>query len=246
MNTYKITFTRENGTEGSDNFTAPNERQARKDFHEVYRHGNGSITSVELIRENDAPATKQQERDALKKIRAIVESLGPDSYIATAFEGCFEDAEQNIENDFALSMKDRWLSADRKLNAANGTIEDLRDKLSESEKDYEAAHAAAHEIADEKDAEIAQLKEEIEALKKRLLTTDELEGISALIANSRVEADTDAKDAAAAIVEHADNPSSTEFQQAVRKHRDADKRSRQIKAIHERILRVYNDTTAGA
>lgn len=28
MNTYKITFTRENGTVGSDNFTAPSEAQA--------------------------------------------------------------------------------------------------------------------------------------------------------------------------------------------------------------------------
>lgn len=32
MNTYKITFTRENGTVGSDNFTAPSEAQARRDF----------------------------------------------------------------------------------------------------------------------------------------------------------------------------------------------------------------------
>ena len=30
MNTYKITFTRENGTVGSDNFTAPSEAQARR------------------------------------------------------------------------------------------------------------------------------------------------------------------------------------------------------------------------
>lgn len=48
MNTYKITFTRENGTAGSDNFTAPSEAQARRDFKEVYRHGNGTITSAEL------------------------------------------------------------------------------------------------------------------------------------------------------------------------------------------------------
>ena len=32
MNTYKIIFTRENGTQGTDHFTAINERQARKDF----------------------------------------------------------------------------------------------------------------------------------------------------------------------------------------------------------------------
>ena len=107
MNTYKITFTRENGTVGSDNFTAPSEAQARRDFKEVYRHGNGTITSVELV-SNDAPATKQQERAALEKIRKIVAELGPDSYIATAFAGCFEIAAENIENDFADSMKERY------------------------------------------------------------------------------------------------------------------------------------------
>lgn len=156
MNTYEITFTRENGTTGTDRFTAANEKQARKDFREVYRHGNGTITSVALVAEN-VPASKQQEREALDQIRAIVDTLGPDSYLATAFAGCFEDAEANIENDFACSMKDRWLTADRKLNDANGTIEDLREKLAESEK----ARAADHEITEQKDAEIAALKAKI-------------------------------------------------------------------------------------
>lgn len=32
MNTYKIIFTRENGTQGTDHFTAINERQARKSY----------------------------------------------------------------------------------------------------------------------------------------------------------------------------------------------------------------------
>ena len=56
--------------------------------------------------------TKQQEREALAKIRKIVEGLGADSYVATAFEGCFEIAEENIENDFACSMKQRYDMAD--------------------------------------------------------------------------------------------------------------------------------------
>ena len=53
-------------------------------------------------------ATKEQERKALEKIRKIIEGLGEDSYIGTAFEGCFEIAEENIENDFACSMKQRY------------------------------------------------------------------------------------------------------------------------------------------
>ena len=157
MNTYKIIFTRENGTQGTDHFTAINERQARKDFGECYRHGTATIISIELA-STTAPATKQQERDTLEKIRKMVEQLGPDSYLATAFEGCFDLAAENIDNDWACSMADRARRAEKRAA-------ELEDKLAESVKDYEAAHAAAHAVAhavaEEKDAEIAQLKAQL-------------------------------------------------------------------------------------
>lgn len=153
MNIYKITFTRENGTQGADHFTAATEKQARKDFNECYRHGTGVIVSVELVR-TDAQATKQQERDALAKIRQIVDTLGPESYLATAFEGCFDLAAENIENDWGCSMADRVRRAEKRAA-------ELEDKLTESVKDYEAAHAAAHAVAEEKNAEIAKLKAQL-------------------------------------------------------------------------------------
>lgn len=53
-------------------------------------------------------ATKAQERAALEKIRKIVEGLGEDSYIWHAMDGVLEDAEQNIENDFWNSYRDRY------------------------------------------------------------------------------------------------------------------------------------------
>lgn len=109
MNTYKITFTRENGTQGADRFTAATKKQACKDFNECYRHGTGVIVSVELVR-TDAQATKQQERDALAKIRQIVDTLGPESYLATAFEGCFDLAAENIERRECISFNaDGWI-----------------------------------------------------------------------------------------------------------------------------------------
>ena len=135
-NTYKIIFTRENGTQGTDHFTAINERQARKDFGECYRHSTATIISIELASTN-TPATKQQERDTLEKIRKMVEQLGPDSYLATTFEGCFDLAAENIDNDWACSMADRARNAEKR-------VAELEDKLSEAVKDYEAAHAAAH------------------------------------------------------------------------------------------------------
>lgn len=61
--------------------------------------------------------TKEQERKALEQIKKIVDSLGADSYIATAFDGCFEDARENIENDFAplheRSIRDREKKSQR-------------------------------------------------------------------------------------------------------------------------------------
>lgn len=121
MNTYEITFTRENGSTGKDRVTAANEKQARKDFREIYRHSSATITDITIAAEN-VPASKQQERDALDQIRAIMDTLGPDSYLATAFAGCFEDAEENIKNDFACSMKQRLESAEAKrIEASSAT-----------------------------------------------------------------------------------------------------------------------------
>ena len=50
--------------------------------------------------------TKDQERKALKKIRDIVDSLGDDSYIGATFEGIFEIAENNIDNDWSINPMD--------------------------------------------------------------------------------------------------------------------------------------------
>lgn len=161
MNTYEITFTRENGSTGKDRITAANEKQARKDFREIYRHSSATITDVIVAAEN-VPASKQQERDALDQIRAIVDTLGPYSYLATAFAGCFEDAEENIKNDFACSMKQRLESAEAKRIEAELGYNRLVDKLAESEKALEAARADI----EKKDEEIAALDARISAIQR--------------------------------------------------------------------------------
>ena len=50
---------------------------------------------------NNVEITKDQERETLQQIKALVAGLGPNSYIATAFKGVFDIAEENIENDFS-------------------------------------------------------------------------------------------------------------------------------------------------
>ena len=171
MNTYKIIFTRENGTQGTDRFTAINERQARKDFGECYRHSTATIISIELASTN-TPATKQQERDTLEKIRKMVKQLGPDSYLATAFEGCFDLAAENIDNDWACSMADRARNSEKdvenakaeeiSMKSADGAASLVAESVPEAVKDYEAAHA----VAEEKDAEIAKLKDQLKQIQE--------------------------------------------------------------------------------
>jgi len=86
-------------------------------------------------------STKEQERKALEKIKGIVEGLGEQSYLATAFNGCFEIAEQNIEYDFADSLQERLESTEKRLKsdneqlkAANNEIDQLNRKNKELEK----------------------------------------------------------------------------------------------------------------
>ena len=55
--------------------------------------------------------TKDQEREALRQIQDILSQLEPDSYLNTAFDGCLADAEDNIDNDFMMSWKQRAASA---------------------------------------------------------------------------------------------------------------------------------------
>lgn len=65
--------------------------------------------------------TKEQERKVLARIKKMVESLGEDSYIGTAFEGCFEIAEENIEDDVVCSMKQRYENASEDAARYNAT-----------------------------------------------------------------------------------------------------------------------------
>lgn len=83
-------------------------------------------------------ADKKKERAALNAIRQIVGNLGEDSYVAIALDGCLDIAEENIDSDFACSMRQRWESSERALakvqkdfdlykSAAEKEIEDLRE-----------------------------------------------------------------------------------------------------------------------
>ena len=101
-------------------------------------------------------ATKEQERKALEKIKKIVTDLGEDSYISMAFEGCFEIAEGNIENDFGCSMKQRAESS-----AAEAAK--YKEMYESAVKDYEAE------------------KRTVEELEQKVLTLEEAGAIKAIL-----------------------------------------------------------------
>lgn len=222
MNEYKITYSGE--SEGYRIITDRTEAAAKKFFKEDAKElGLGRITieSVELLNTN-ALASKRNERETLETIRQLVADLGPQSYLATAFEGCFEDAESNIENDFGDSMKARWLHADAELNAAKGTIEELEEKLQQEIAERQRARDEAQEF--------------IKKLEAKVLSDDDLEDVRQLLDDRATEADEAATKAAGEIVKYADHPESKEFQQAVINHRNYTREAEYARSILERVV----------
>jgi len=134
-------------------------------------------------------ATKDQERKALEQIKKIVADLGEDSYIATAFDGVWKIAEENIENDFGKSCawyidrcfelkeknahiaeqlvaKERNLSAEvteleAELSRKERIISEQEIHFQELEKSYETAIA----VNEKHDQDNVKLNNNIELLK---------------------------------------------------------------------------------
>lgn len=130
--------------------------------------------------------TKEQEKKALEQIKKIIAGLGEGSYIATAMDGMIDDAEENIENDWAMSWKDRAETATKRFEKAEAELVKLsQDKASmekklteEKEKEtkerqyyaFEAqkqANRAAHleDDLEEANKQIAELQAKLESQK---------------------------------------------------------------------------------
>lgn len=264
MNEYKITYSGE--SEGYRLVVDSTEAAAKKYFREQAKEldlGRITIDDVELVSDN-AMATKRNERETLETIRQMVADLGEQSYLATAFQGCFEDAEDNIDDDAAYSYKGRYEhvreqldEAKKKIEELEGkltqeiaekqqvrdeaqkTIKELEEKLRESEKDWEAAHAANHVLAEQKDAEIA-------ALQAKALSEDDLEDLRQLLDDRATEADEKAEAAALEIVERADTPDHPDFRQAVLDHRNYVKTAKYYREILGRVVEAQAAYHAGA
>ena len=205
MNSYKITYIVGEGETEETYITERTEAAARKLFKKA--SGGREITDVELY-DTDAPATKDQERETLEKIKAMVAELGPQSYLKTAFEGCFADAESNIENDFGDSMQRRWENSMEELSAAKEEINRLKAEVAAAQKKEETLQGqfdfASQHI---KKLERQQLPEQ---LRRDLwvMVTDEAEASRARMA-----------EAADKMAVGADNPGCVLFKESVARYR---------------------------
>lgn len=175
--------------------------------------------------------TKEQEFKALAQIKKIVDSLGEDSYIAMAFEGCFEIAETNIAHDWGCSMKQRAESAEKKVEELEKLLKETNDRLNRTIKAMNINNENAT-------SEINRLQDEIHELSKKLPTDDDLTDCIQLAEEKEDEADQEAKEAAAMIVELAENPASEEFRQAVRTNRVAREKADYYKALRTRLAKA--------
>lgn len=162
-------------------------------------------------------ATKEQERKALEKIKKIISELGEQSYIATAFDGCIEDAEENIENDFALSMKQRYDDTLAKLNEC------------EREKENEAARVRLAE------RDVEQLKEQLARAKEAALSVDELDECRTLASESYDLNIAYADEYAKIIVKYAEFPTGKEFLDAVKKNRKFSRKAERAKKLYDTL-----------
>ena len=208
MNDYRIT-----GGSGDVIITAIDEKDARRIYRQTHTEGETRrITAIAFVREN-VPATKQQEREALEKIKALVAELGPQSYLATAFDGAFEDAETNIENDFAFSMKARFEDAEKRLREM-GSV-------------YNAAKMDAVHLQEQLTAaqeQLAEAQEEAEALRGKQLPVWLHSAVYSLAVTEIADARKQMEQSAETMAHFADSPQDIAFAAAVKSYRAAKER----------------------
>ena len=205
MNSYKITYIVGEGETEETYITERTEAAARKLFKKA--SGGREITDVELY-DTDAPATKDQERETLEKIKAMVAELGPQSYLATAFEGCFADAESNIENDFGDSMQRRWENSMEELSAAKEEINRLKAEIAAAQKKEETLQG-----------QFDFASQHIKKLERQQLPTWLHGSIYSLVAEEVGIAQKQMEQSAETMAHYADTPQDIAFVNAVKSYR---------------------------
>lgn len=194
MNLYEISATLENGAVHKTKIYEINQERAlnrASKFALQFDPTGCAKKTVQLIQKN-AGVPKETERAFLNEIKEILEGLGENSYCAMAFEGCVEDAEENIDNDFAVSMKGRWESEKK---AHEETREGLISKLNDRIKrvaELEAEVQKARQMEAQARKEAAEDKIALEKAKGKILPDNVAAELTIIL---RKQADEAAKEA---------------------------------------------------
>ena len=145
--------------------------------------------------------TKEQERKALEQIKKILGGLEEDSYVKTAMKGMVEDAEDNIENDWAMSRYDAWESAEKKLEKTKAELREANEKIAELEAGNRAYENRIVGLLNDMD-ELKEKAEELKEARQRQMESDAvkanmkdyIETLERELGEARIKADAEVKE----------------------------------------------------
>lgn len=204
MNSYKVTYIL-NGEEHYNHITERTEKVAQKRLKGIYKEAE--ITATELT-DTDTNATKEQEWEALEKIKAMVVELGPQSHLGTALEGVFEVAEMNIEEDAAYSFPER-------VNILEEQLREMGSKYNSAKLD--ATHLKAQ--LDNTTAQLAAAQEQIATIKRQQLPEELRRDLWVMVTDEAAASRTRMAEAADKMAVGADNPGCVLFKDSVARYR---------------------------
>ena len=204
MNSYKFTFHYPESSDETAYITERTESAARKAL--VKRYGkDAEVLDVEL-HDTDVNATKEQERETMEKIKAMVAELGPQSYLKTAFEGVYEVAEMNIDEDAAYSFP--------------GRVSLLEEQLKEMGSKYNAARSDAEVL----NSQLDHAQEQADALKKQQFPVWLHSAVYGLASEELATSKARMEQAAETMAYYAEAPQDIAFAEAVKGYRAAKER----------------------
>lgn len=178
--------------------------------------------------------TKQEEYKALEKIKKIVDSLGENSYIGTAFAGCFEVARQNIDFDWGCSLKERAESAEEELEECKAELKDTINQMQEKYSELASEYSDLEESYKMLKKHYRQLQDCFnEEEEKRMELEGQLKSCASVLDTRISELEMCVSVAADEIVQYAGTPSDVAFVEAVQKHRKWKQELDRIKGIRE-------------
>ena len=206
MNSYKFTYHYPESSDETAFITERTEATARKAL--LKRFGKDiEITDSEL-HDTDVNATKEQERETMEKIKAMVAELGPQSYLKTAFEGVFEVAEMNIDEDAAYSFP--------------GRVSLLEEQLKEMGSKYNAARSDVEVLNSQFDhvrEQLAAAQEQIATLKRQQFPEELRRDLWVMVTTEAEKSRARMAEAAEKMAVGADNPGCVLFKDSVALYR---------------------------